>query len=286
MDLNSARIFAHVVAKGSFSGAALSLGIPVATVSRRVSELETALNVRLIERSTRKLRLTDAGATLYEFVSRGVEEMEQGLLALVEREQELKGRLRFSMPPSFEPMWSLIERFQSEYSQVDIEVLVSERRVDFIEDGIDVALRVGNVASLSAVARTLVNYRHKLVGCPSLMAIKPLKTPKDLHNVPVAAWGKKGEPIRWSCGDEIISLNPFLRSNDYMHMRYLARQGKCVTELPPFFCKEDLESGKLVELLPEYPLPEWPVSLVYPSRRQLSRVARAFIDYCITHFEE
>ena len=82
MDLNSARIFVNVVAKGSFTSAAKFMGIPVATVSRRVAELESSLDVRLLERSTRKLRLTEAGATLYEFVSRGVEEMDAGLLAL------------------------------------------------------------------------------------------------------------------------------------------------------------------------------------------------------------
>ena len=126
MDLNSARIFVNVVDKGSFSSAARQMKIPVSTVSRRVAELESSLNVRLLERSTRKLRLTEAGATLHEFVSRGVEEMDAGLLALAEREQDLRGRLRLSMPPSFEPMWTLLDNFQALHTNIEIDLFVSE----------------------------------------------------------------------------------------------------------------------------------------------------------------
>ena len=284
MDLNSARIFVNVAARGSFTSAAKFLGIPVATVSRKVAELESSLKVRLLERSTRKLRLTEAGATLYEFVSRGVEEMDAGLLALTKNEQDLRGQLRISMPPNFEPMWVLLDGFQARHTNIDVDLFVSERRLDFIEDGVDVALRIGDVASQSAVARLLMTYRHRLVASPEFLRGVSVQSPRDLLSVKCAAWGQKNQLIVWTLGDEKLTIKPFLRANDYLHMRYLALAGKCVTELPPFFCRKYVESGELVEVLPGYAMPEQQVNLVYPSRKSVSRITRVFIDYCVENF--
>ena len=284
MDLNSVRIFVNVAAKGSFSAAAKLMGIPVATVSRKVAELESSLDVRLLERTTRKLRLTDAGVTLYEYASRGVEEMDAGLLALSEKEQDLRGRLRFSMPPSFEPMWTLLDNFQSLHANIDVDLFVSERRLDFIEDGIDVALRIGEVANPSAVARLLMTYRHRLVASPDFLRNVSIQSPQDILSVNCTAWSQKNDVVNWTLGNDNLTINPFLRANDYLHMRYLALKGKCLTELPPFFCKKNLESGELVEVLPNYPMPEQQVHLVYPSRKSVSRITRVFIDYCVDNF--
>ena len=284
MDLNSVRIFVNVVAKGSFSSAAKLMGIPVATVSRRVAELESSLGVRLLERSTRKLRLTDAGATLYEYASRGVEEMDAGLLALSESEHDLRGRLRLSMPPSFEPMWALLGDFQALHTKIDIDLFVSERRLDFIEDGIDVALRIGDVANPSAVARLLMTYRHRLVASPGFLKNASIQSPQDILSNNCAAWSQKNDVVVWTLGNENLTINPFLRANDYLHMRYLALKGACITELPPFYCQKHLERGELVEVLPEYAMPEQQVNLVYPSRKSVSRITRVFIDYCVENF--
>ncbi len=284
MDLNSARVFVKVVDKGSFSGAARELKMPIATVSRRVTELEKAIGNVLLERTTRKLRLTEAGTILHEYVSRGVEEMDSGLLALSDKEEQIKGRLRLSIPPSFEPMWRILEDYSELYPNVDIEVFVSERRLDFIEDGIDIALRIGEVKSETAVARQLLIYRHKLVSSPEFIAKHPVTSPEDLHTVKVAAWAKHNQTVNWLLGGDSVTLHPYLTGNDYMHMRYLALRKKCITELPPFFSQPYLDSGELVEVLPEYPMPEQSVQLVYPSRKSVSRITRVFIDYCIEHF--
>ncbi|MCF6264870.1 MAG: LysR family transcriptional regulator [Xanthomonadales bacterium] len=285
MDLNSARIFINVVAKGSFSSAAKSMGIPVATVSRRVAKLESSLNVRLLERSTRKLRLTEAGTTLYDFVSRGVEEMDAGLLALSEQEQNLKGRMRLSLPPNFEPIFNLLDNFQTLYVNIEIDLFVSERRLDFIEDGVDVALRIGDVASQSAVARLLMSYRHRLVASPKFLVGKTINSPQDIVSKKCAAWCQKDQEIIWTLGKQQLTIEPFIRANDYLHMRYLALNHKCITELPPFFCRNYIESGEFVEVLPDYPLPEQHINLVYPSRKSVSRITRVFIDYCVENFK-
>jgi len=285
MDLNSTRMFVNVVAKGSFSAAASFMAAPVATVSRRVAALESALGVRLLERSTRKLRLTEAGAILYEFASRGLEEMDAGLLALSEQQQNLKGRLRLSLPPSFEPMWTVLDNFQALYTNIEIDLFVTERRLDFIEDGIDVALRIGDLVTLSAIARVLLNYRHCVVASPEFLAGNLFRTPLDVATHKCAAWAKKDQDIVWSLGSEKVIIKPFIRANDYAYMRYLALNHKCITELPPFYCQESIDNGELIEVLPDYPMPVQQVSLVYPSRKHVSRITRVFIDYCVKNFK-
>ncbi|MGJ8690979.1 MAG: LysR family transcriptional regulator [Thalassotalea sp.] len=285
MNLNSAKIFAYVVSKGSFSAAASYLDIPVSTVSRRVSELEKSLNVRLLERSTRQLRLTESGTTLYEFVSRGLEEMDAGLLALDERETELKGLLRLSAPPNFSPLHRMINKFQQLYPNIVVDLYVTEKKVDLIEDGIDVALRVGDVGNESAVARKICSYQHKVVATPTFIKnhFKPKKA-SDLLRLPCAAWAKKSQSVSWQLGDEKIKIQPVLRANDYNLMLDQVMSDLYIAELPPFFCSKKLHRGQLVEILPELPMPLLDLQLVYPSRRQLSRIARVYIDFCLANF--
>jgi len=285
IDLNAARIFVNVVRKGSFSAASKAMGIPVATVSRRVAELESSLESRLLERTTRKLRLTNTGATLFEFVSRGLEEMEAGVLALNDQESNLKGELRLSIPPSFDLMWGVIDEFQTLYPNIKVDLFCTDRHVDFIEDGVDLTLRIGEVNSQSSVARKISTYRHKLVASPLFLANKRLKKPQDLLNQPCAAWCKKDQLVSWTLGNEVIKISPILRDNDYIHMCHVVLNDRCITELPPFMCEKYIATGQLIEVLSEYPLPEQPIYLVYPSRKSVSRITRAFIDYCLENLK-
>lgn len=284
IDLNSARIFACVVKRGSFSGASLDMGIPIATVSRRVSELENSLKFKLLERSTRCLRLTDAGAVLYEHISRGVEEVDAGLQILTETEENLKGTIRLSTPPVFEPIWKLLNNFSALYPNIEMDIFVNERRLDFIEDGIDIALRIGDIASQSSVSRHLTEYRHKLVASPYFLEKNAIKNPKDLLNIKTAAWCKKHQLVKWQLGNETLSIHPFIRANDYLYMRFLALNNICVTELPPFFSQRFIASGELVEVLPEFRMPTQNIQLIYPSRKSVTQIMRVFIDYCVENF--
>lgn len=287
MDLNSVKVFVHVADKGSFTAAAHYLNVPIATVSRKVSELESSLNVRLLERSTRRLRLTEAGITLYDFSKRGLAEMDAGLLALQERENDLKGVLRLSLPPNFEPWWRLLEAFRLEYPNVEIDVFASERKVDLIEEGIDVSLRVGEVETLSSVAREVFQYRHKVVASPAFIEqFGQPKSPNELVDFQCAAWAKKEQIVSWWLGDEKVSISPFIRANDYPHMRYLALSGICITELPYFLCHQQLKDKSLVEILPDFPASLQNLSLLYPSRKQLSRISRVYIDFCLANFAQ
>ena len=282
MDLNGLSVFINVVQKEGFSAASRHLNIPVATVSRRVAELEKFLKVRLLERSTRSVRLTEAGAVLYEYAARGLGELDAGLLALTEREEELRGTLRVSVPPSFEPWWLLLDDFQKVYPNINIDVYVTERKVDLVADGIDVALRVGEIASLSIVGRKLFSYSHKLVASRQFIDNFGVpKTVEELTNYSVAAWSKKDASVTWRLGGDDVLIQPKVKSNDYAYMRHLVRSGQCITELPPFLA--DALNGEidLVEVLPQHPLPILDINLLYPSRNHVSRIARTYIDFCV-----
>src|SRR5215469_16547728 len=169
MDLNATRMFVAVVQAGSLSGAAARLGIPLPTLSRRIRDLERRLKVQLLERSTRGAKQTDAGMRLYEHASRGIDALVEAEQAVVSDQAHLKGRLRLSLPQTFEPWWDLLGAFQRRYPNIEIYVHSTERRMDLVEDGIDVALRVGAIVHESMVARHLLKFRNVLVASPKLV---------------------------------------------------------------------------------------------------------------------
>lgn len=281
MDLNAAALFVKVVRYGSFSETARRTNIPVATVSRHIKQLEADVGFRLLERSTRHLRLTDAGASFLDYASQGVEAFESGLSALDHHDIELSGKLRLSFPNGFLPCRKLLKDFQTRYPNVCIELLATERKVDLIEDGIDVALRIGGRKDNIAVLQKLGLYRHLLVASPNLLEkhLVP-QQPKDLLNLPCVAWRETAQSNIWHLGNETLQIHPFFQVNDYLHLLELALADTCVTELPPFLARPYIQSGQLVRLLENYPLPACELNLIYPSRKQMSRLVKTFIDFC------
>src|SRR5215471_12878241 len=160
MDLDAVRMFVAVVQAGSLSAAAVRLGIPLPTLSRRIRELEQQLKVQLLERSRSGAKPTDAGARLYEHASRAIEVLVEAEQAIKSDQAHLKGRLRLSLPQSFEPWWDLLAAFQRRYPDIQVYVYSTERRMDMIEDGIDVALRVGAIVHEAMVARHVLSARN------------------------------------------------------------------------------------------------------------------------------
>nr|WP_315593613.1 LysR family transcriptional regulator [uncultured Cupriavidus sp.] len=282
MDLNAVQMFVTVVQAGSLSSAAERLNIPLPTLSRRVRELERQLSVQLLERSARGTKLTEAGIRLYEHANRGIELLVEGEQAVVSDQALLKGRLRLSLPQTFEPWWEVLSIFQQHYPNVRLHVYTTERRVDLIEDGIDVALRVGSIAHDALVARRMLSYRHVLVASPKLVAkLGTPKSPDDLHRYPCAIWGFGGiSNGRWRLGEHDIQPDAVLSANDYAHLRHCAIAAEVVTELPPFLAAQCIRAGQLVPLLPTHPFPEQQVSLLYPSHRHPSAIVRTYLDFC------
>lgn len=282
MDLKAAQMFVAVVRAGSLSAAAAKTRVPLATLSRNVRQLEEELAVQLLERSARGTKLTDAGMLLYEHASRGIDALHEGELAVTSHQNVLKGRLRLSIPPSFEPWWELLAAFQREQPDIQVVVYTTERAVDLSMEGIDIAFRVGAVVHESLVAKRLLRYRHVLVASPALLERFGTPTSPDaLFALPAGVWVRDANTHRrWRLGEREIEPTPVLAVNDYLHLRQRAIRGDVVTELPPFLATEALRDGRLVPLLPEYPLPEQEVSLLYQRQQQPSRVVRAYLDYC------
>lgn len=282
MDLNATRMFVYVVQTGSLSAAAERMDVPLPTVSRRIRELERQLKVQLLERSARGVRLTEAGTRLYEYAIRGVEALENGEQAVWDDQTRLKGRLRLSIPPSFEPWWTLLQSFQHRYPDIQLNVYSTERRVDLIQDGIDVALRVGMIADDSLVAQPIMSYRHILVASPVL--ITQLGEPKsfdDLRRYPCAVWTSDiNARSIWKFGEQSFEPRPVLTTNDYIHLRSYALAGQGVTELPLFLATPFITEGHLCTLLSDTQFPEQTVNLLYTSHRYPSTIMRTYLQFC------
>jgi DNA-binding transcriptional LysR family regulator len=282
MDLNNTRMFVAVVQAGSLSAAATRLGTPLPTLSRRIRDLELQLRVQLLERSARGTKLTDAGARLYEHAARSIETLLEAEQAVVSDQARLKGRLRLSFPPTVQPWWDLLAAFQDRYPDIQIYVYSTERRMDLIEDGIDVALRVGAIVHEGMVARQILSIRNILVASPKLVERFGVPTEPDaLHRFPCAVWASRVDvPAHWELGGHVVEPTAILSTNDYHHLCSRALGGDVVTELPPFLAAAPIREKRLVPLLPQYPLPEWSIKLLYSPQRHRSTIVRAYLDFC------
>lgn len=282
MDLNATQIFITVVQSGSLSAAAGRLEIPLPTISRKIQILEKQLNVQLLERSRSGVKLTDAGTTLYEQALRGIELLEEAEQAVLNDQKNIKGRLRLSIPQTFEPWWNLLSEFQLAYPNIHLQIYSTDRRVDLIEDGIDVALRVGSIVHESMVAKPLFSYSHILVGSPKLLEkLGEPQNPDDLKKFPCGGWLSRIDGTNcWELGGQKIEPNLILTTNDYNHLCKRALAGDIITELPPFLATEYLKENKLVHLLQQYKFPKQQIQLVFPSHRHQSKVIRTYITFC------
>ncbi len=282
MDLNATRMFVAVVQAGSLSAAATRLGTPLPTLSRRIRDLERQLKVQLLARSARGTKLTDAGMRLYDHAARGIEALLEAEQAVVSDQARLKGRLRLSFPPTVQPWWDLLAAFQRRYPDIQIYVYSTERRLDLIEDGIDISLRVGAIVHEGMVARPMLSVRNILVASPNLVERFGMPAEPDaLHRFPCAVWASGVDvPARWELGGHVVEPTAILSTNDYHHLCSRALGGDVVTELPPFLAAAPIREKRLVPLLQQYPLPEWSINLLYPPQRHRSTIVRAYLDFC------
>lgn len=288
-DLNDLVLFASVVTHGSFSGAARALGIPKSRVSRRVADLETRLGVRLLQRSTRAVHVTDVGSAFYTHC----ESMTQAARAAFEVAEHAgekpSGRLRVSCPVGVAHVFiaPVLSKFLHAQPDVRLELDVTNRRVDVIGDGYDVALRVRSTLDDSnLVVRSFGVSDQVLVASPSFVAeYGPFETPESMRGVMgVGIGGAAGERARWRVtapegGAVDIEYAPALVTDDLYLIGQTTLAGVGVAQLPFNLCAEPVHDGRLVVLLPEYRLPAHQFHAVFPSRRGLVPAVRAFIEF-------
>jgi DNA-binding transcriptional LysR family regulator len=291
-DKNAMAQYVKVVEAGSFSKAAAREGLPVSTLSRKIAELEKALGVRLLERSTRQLRMTDIGRDYFELCRRGLTEFDAADALMTDRRTEISGRLRISIPPSMSDliMLPLFAAFQKVYPNAVVHCLVTERDVDHIADGVDVSLRVGHRHDSSLVAPTVAILRPRLVASPGYLAgIEALTHPHEIVPHVNVAFSRWERPVQWTLGrgDDTVQVKPEPRLvlNDYAGVQQGVVDGLGISEVPSFICDAALNDGRLVEVLPKWRFATITMAATYPSNRYLSPLVRAFKDFCAEYFE-
>ena len=286
-DLNSLALFAKVVEAASFSEAARRLKMPISTVSRRIAELEDQLGVRLLERSTRNLRLTELGAEVLEHAMRSAEISDAVESVVSNRRSDVSGTLRLSAMPSISDtmLTPLVTAFQASYPNVRVQILVTERLVDLIAEGVDLAFRLGALKDSGLVARRILTYRHQLVASPSyLKTCKPPEMPQDLlahrlltfsHWRPENSWTFVHRNGR---DRETFTFQPHFSMNDYNGLTPALLAGAGIGDLPPVVQPELVREGRLVEVMPDWRFRTYDLSLVHVGNRHVAKPCRLFMD--------
>ncbi|MBV8680683.1 MAG: LysR family transcriptional regulator [Aquitalea sp.] len=292
-DLNDLLYFAKVVEHGGFMAASRMLGIPKSRLSRRVAELEERLGVRLLQRTTRRLALTEVGSSYYQHCQAMLAEAAAADDAITRLTTEPRGLIRVSCPELLAKtlLAPVLPRFMQRYPQVRVALEATSRRVDLIEDNIDVALRVRNSLHDSAnlVVRQLAVSQVILVASPAFMHDRPTpRSPAELAGLPALTMSRPDGRGQWQLLDQAGHTytlqidNPRLMTDDLLVLLEAAIAGMGIAALPVMVCDEALQQGRLLRLLPEFDSPWGILHAAFTSRRGLSPAVRAFIDFLVS----
>jgi len=284
VDLNEILVFARVVQAGSFTAAATRLGMPKSSVSRKVAELEERLKSRLLQRTTRKLSLTDVGRTYYEYCARIVGEVEDAERAVSSLQEVPRGLLRVTAPVNTSFLAPIISSYLKRYPEVRLELFCTGRSVDLVEERFDVGMRAGPLADSTLIARSLGSVGWFLVATPAYLKKhgRP-KLPADLkqHDTLFFGSGRDSMELRLQNGDKSVHLTLPARMvvSDMDILGGAAKAGMGIALLPAFNCVEDIRARRLERVLPNWNAPSTPVHLVYPSTRHISPKVKSFVDH-------
>jgi DNA-binding transcriptional LysR family regulator len=284
-DLADFETFIAVADTGGVSGAARRLGLPKSIVSRRLARLETELNAQLLTRTTRGAALTEAGATFREHAGRVVAEMEAARDS-VSAEGELRGLLRIAAPLSFgaSHLGPVIAEFSRRHPQLNVTTAYSDKVVDMVAEGFDVAIRLGWLPDSSLVARRIGPISGRIVAAPAY--VKAHGAPASLDDIVAHQALMQGmETWRVRDGDRIVTLHPQgrFKADNGQALVAAALAGLGIAMLPDFLIDRHIASGALITLLPEYPMPEAGLYIVRPPGDRPSRKVRVFIDVLVEH---
>lgn len=294
-DLNDLFYFARVVEAGGFAAAGRQLGIPKSRLSRRIAELEERLGTRLLQRTTRQLKLTAVGERYLRHCQAMLLEAEMADEAVASMTSEPRGRLRVSSPVGLAHAFlpEVITRFLALYPHVQLEMVLVNRRVDLINEGIDVALRVRDLGDEdpALVTRRLNRAQMQLVASPDFARQHPVQHPNELAVLPVLGAVEADRLVHLRLMDkdgqrEELSLEARLGIDDFVVRKAAVLAGRGFTALPLLHCEAELASGELVRLLPDWSMPSGYLQAVYPHRRGVLPAVRAWIDHLVASFEE
>lgn len=278
--------FTAVVDAGSFVRAAETLDMSKAAVSRYVAELEARLGVRLLHRTTRKLSLTEEGRAFHARCKAILGELDEAESEITARSAQASGLVKINVPVTFgnlhlAPLWS---DFMTQNPRVTLDVTLNDRVVDLVEEGYDMVVRIGTLPSSSLISKKLASTRMVLCASPAyLKEHGQPKHPSDLAGHTVLAYSLLAMGDQWGFdgpdGRQTVAVNPVLRTNSGDTCRAAALKHHGIILQPTFMVGEDLRSGALVELMPQYRSSEYGIYAVYPSRRYMSAKVRLLIEF-------
>lgn len=285
---DSMNAFVKVVSLGSYAEAGRALGVTRSAVSKAVMELERLLGARLLERTTRRIRPTEAGLAYYERCADILALVEETELQVSRLHDEPKGVLKVNAPMSFgiRHLGRITASFMKLYPELRVELTLTDRFINPLEEGVDVTVRIGALADSSLIARKLAPARRALVASPAYIAERgEPRTLAELAHHRCLSYGHTTMLQRWQLrdGDEIVSIpiTSCLCSNNGDVLRDAALNGNGIAKLPAFLVGSDLRSGALRTVLPEHPPTELGIYALYAPNRYLAAKTRVFVDFLV-----
>ncbi|KIH84012.1 LysR substrate-binding domain-containing protein [Pseudomonas batumici] len=291
-DLNNMYLFAKVVDHGGFTAAAKAMGLQTSKLSRRVGALEAELGVRLLNRNTRRVSMTDAGRLFYQHCVALVEEARAAKTAIEQTRASPQGVVRISCPLGVLQMGAraILSQYLVDNPSVRIMLDATNRRVDVIEEGLDIAVRV-RLLPLDDSQLTLLPLQSApriLVASPALLAQHATLTDlDDLAQMPTLAMANTNDKYQWhfqAPQPVVFSHQPRLATDDLETLREAALRGIGVAQLPSNLVQNDLAQGRLLQVLPDWPSPEGSLHAIFPSRRGMVPAVRGVLDALLAGF--
>ncbi|PHV07223.1 LysR family transcriptional regulator [Janthinobacterium sp. BJB412] len=290
--LRALEVFVEVVRKDGFARAAEALDTSPANVTRYIGELEAHLQTRLLNRSSRKMSLTPSGEALFERAKGILDDVAEAEALVSSATLRPRGLLRLNAPLSFgvlqlAPLWA---KFMRLYPEIELDVSLGDRVVDLVEDGYDLAVRISRAGASSNVARKLATSRNVVCAAPAYLAAHGAPaTPAELLGHRCIGYRYAASADEWQFSDAAgrphpVTVRCVMHTNNGDTARAAALDGLGVIWQPSFLVGADVRAGRLVQLLPDYRLPDIDVQAVYPSRRQLGAKVRVMIDFLVAEF--
>jgi DNA-binding transcriptional LysR family regulator len=290
VNLNRIVVFVAVVESGSFTAAATRLGMVKTMVSTHIKRLEVEVGANLLVRTTRRIALTDAGEAFYEASRVLIRDAEAAVQAAGEDTTALRGTLRITAPVDYAAtiLTPLLVRMRETHPELRVELLTGDRLFDLVAEGIDVAIRVGNLSDSRLRAVQVDSYAHWLVATPAWLDGRRPKRPEDVAKLPLVAMSALQRPSTWTFtgakgATRTIAFESPMSANIALVVKAAVMAGAGMMVMPDFAVADDVAAGRLIRLLPTWQLPGGGIHAVFPASRFMPQRARAFIDLLRDH---
>ena len=287
MDLFAAmKTFVAVVDGGSFAAAAARLDMSRAMASKQIQQLEEHLGTRLLNRTTRRLSLTETGREFHERSTQIMNDVDEAERIAGHMTRLPQGVLKITIPLTYgqHRLAAIISGYTQAYPQVQLDIALSDRKVDLIEDGLDLAIRIGAMPQSDLIARKIGGVRSVVCAAPAYLARRGVpQTPADLSRHACLGYTLAASASDWRLegpgGEAVVPVTGPIRADNGDMIRLTALGGAGIAFQPYFIVGDDIEAGRLVRLLPDWQSAELGVYAVYPSRKHLSAKVRTFVDF-------